>query len=378
MDRMIIGAYMFLTKIHLLELKQRLTLPHRYVRDTYDHLIITYDERTTIKVTQDGLVYLDTTSERDPDEWYAILKQEVLGHLVNDEEAYFKRALTSKRAAIIILTNKSGTALYERYARGYDYTIRTPFATKHYGDGLVVYEKLTLKGKKREELLETQLFFADYQELVRELLTHNTAIWSKVSDTRKREQFRFKEIPLMINELIEDKRLVSTAMENIAQIESFLSRRESTCTIRSELEKLKLYDFAELRALNAYVRSEYYATREHITSTITLTEDLYKENEQKELNILQVIFAVGTIATIVSLGAMPGAKLFLTISGNEVVGDLVSFSPIDLVFWTAISIITGVALFIALNHFFLSAKKLRIVSLIKREGSSAADPPAEP
>ena len=367
MDRLIVGTYAFLTKIHLLELKQKITRPYTYVRDHYDHILIPYDETTRIKIAQDGLIYIDTTDfTRTPEEWHGILRHEVLEHLVSDDdESFFKTMLLTKRPSIILIT-KDGTKAFERYNRVRDYTIRTRFVTKHYGQGLVVYEHLTLKGKKREELIETQLFFADYQELARSLLAHNQELWDEVTTSRRREQFRFKEIPLMISSLIEHKRRVTTAMMTIEQIDEFLARRADTCTIQRELTALKLYDFDELRALSRYIKSQYQATQEHISSTITLTEDLYKENEQKELNILQVIFAVGTIAAIVSLGAMPGATLFLEITGNTVSGDLISFSTTDMIFWTAISIVIGVVLFIALNYFFLSAKKLRIVSLIKK------------
>jgi hypothetical protein len=376
MDRLIIGTYAFLTKIHLLALKDRITRPYTYVRADYDHLIIPYDTKTRIKVAQDGLVYLDTTdTSKTPDEWYEILKDELLNHLIaHDEEAFFNKLLITKHPAIIALTDTNGSVLYERYGRERDYTVKTRFVTKHYGHGLVVYENLTLKGKKREELIETQLFFADYQELARHLLAHNQDIWNKVSTTRRREQFRFKDIPLMINELIEDRRLVTTAMLTIEHIDDFLARRCATCTISKELEALKLNDFDELRVLTKYVHNQYSTTKEHISSTITLTEDLYKENEQKELNILQVIFAVGTIATIVSLGAMPGATLLLEITGNTVSGDIVSFSTIDLIFWTIISITIGIGLFIALNYFFLTAKKLRIVSLIKSTKRAKDEP----
>jgi uncharacterized membrane protein YjfL (UPF0719 family) len=101
-----------------------------------------------------------------------------------------------------------------------------------------------------------------------------------------------------------------------------------------------------------------------------LVQFLYKENEQKEFNILQVIFAIGTIATIVSLGAMPGAKIFMNIIDNQIVGEVVSFNFITLILWTFVSVLVGVIMFVLLNYLFLSAKKLKIVELIKKKNKS--------
>ncbi|MFT4309884.1 MAG: hypothetical protein ACMXYL_05355 [Candidatus Woesearchaeota archaeon] len=369
MKRLIVGTYCFLTKIHLIDLKGKLEMKYSYVRNHFDHIIIDYNKNTKIKIAQDGLVYLDTTDfTKTPLEWYNILREGVLKKVVmEDDELSFRQMILKKEPVIIVITDSFDKKIFESTGRKYDYTMKASYGTKHYGQGLVVFEKMKLTKLKTEELIETQLFFADYQEFARRLLEYNQAIWDEVSNVRMREQLRFKDIPNMINDLVEYKRVIGTAISHIQLIDHFLERRKTYCNIRKELDELKLYDYDELKVLNKYVKSQFYSTKEHIMSTVRLTEDLYKENEQKEFNILQVIFAVGTIAAIVSLGAMPGARLYMEITGNTVAGEMISFNTPDLIFWTIISISIGIFLFVLLNYFFLSAKKLRIVSLFKKE-----------
>ena len=372
MPQLYIGIHAYLTKIHLLGLKEQIGMPFKYVRADFDKIIITVDKKTTVTVSQDGLILLKTSSSPENiDKWHGWLLRHIVAKLMvlDEEDAFFKNILQKNRPTIVYIGGKKSD--FEKLGKKLDYSIKSQHMTKHYGDGLVVIENMKLKGVKLEEYLATQVFFCDYQAIVQELINYNKQLWQKVTSVRARGTYRFKELPPIIDELLEEKRMCTVITKRIEQLDDFIMERKSKCTIKNVLDPLKLYDFDEMVRLNNYVRDQLLMTNEYISSTMSLIEFIYKDNEQKELNILQVIFAVGTIATVVSLGAMPGAKLFLEMQGNTIVGEMVAFSSNDLIFWTIISVVIGIVLFMILNYFFLSAKKLRIVSLLKDKKSNS-------
>lgn len=364
---MVIGVYTYLTKLHFLELKERLA--HTYIRDDFDRIIVTTPEGE-VTIAQDGLIYLRT--ERPVEELERLerwLKENVLRDIAELEgkESSFTRILLASRPTVILLEpGPEIKELYRRLSRKYDYEIASPHLTKTYGEGLITYRDIALHGERLRHLIEYQLLLAEYQDLARELLHHNERIDKEIKRLRQREEIRYRELPEIINVLMDRRQEVNGILKKVEQLDDFLEQRGERCRIRDLLEALKLHDFTEMVRLNNYVRDQFDLTMRYIASTIELSEFVYKENEQKELNILQVIFAIGTIATIVSLGAMPGAQLFLTISGDAVSGEIVSFDGQTLLVWTVISVVIGLLLFLALNYLFLYAKKVRIIKPFRR------------
>jgi len=367
---LIIGTYVYLTKIHLLDLKHKLKQKFEYTRADFDYILIKKDSKTTIKIAQDGLIYIKTKEDLNKiNELYSWLKKNVISKLSSNSEAssFFKNAVYEKKPTIII-TNPQGPIkkIYKKLGRSHDYTFKGKYLTKDYGRGLAIYSKIKLNKSKLNELVENQIILADYQKLTKILLVHNKKIEQEVKKLRKQKKLTYKDLPLIIDELLEKKRLIISTLQKINQLDDFLNERLDECNILNVLEDLKLNDFKEMVGLNNYIKDQFNMTKEYISSTLDLIGFIYNENEQKEMNILQVIFAIGTIATIVGLGAMPGAKIILKMTDNGAVGEIISFSTKDLLFWTVMSVVIGIGLFMVLNYVFTYAKKLKIVNLIKK------------
>ncbi|HHQ45562.1 MAG TPA: hypothetical protein ENN13_05475 [Candidatus Altiarchaeales archaeon] len=102
-----------------------------------------------------------------------------------------------------------------------------------------------------------------------------------------------------------------------------------------------------------------------ISARFELQESLETRKEEREMKLLQAIFLVGVIASILTLGAMPGAQIELFHPDGSVAatGSIVSFKVQDLVSFGVSAILFSITLFIIFNFLymkfsgFMSARK---------------------
>lgn len=373
----IVGMYIFTTKLHFLAfkdvLKDKLKLDFEYVRGDFDTIILQPDSKREVRVTQDGLIYSIYDGQlKNIEKEFSWLKKYILQkfELLDEEDLFYSKVILKKPASILVHDSKKIEGIdgmYKAIGRVPDYTLEKHSLTKIYGDGFAVFEKCKFRGERLRSLIETQIILMEFQELSKYILSYNLSTWKEITVLRKRDTFQFKELPTMISNLLERQREVSAIAHRIEQSDDFLLQRQDTCSIPNVLRSLEMQDYTEMVRLKNYIQDQLSMTQEYINSTIKQIEYLYKDNESQELNILQVIFAIGTIATIVSLGAMPGAELILNVVGDSVTGQIISFDMATLFFWTAISIVIGIVLFVVLNYVFMHFKKLRIVSFLRKK-----------
>ena len=370
----IVGFYTFITKLHFIELKENLRkegVKFAYFREAFDYLLID-SKKGKVKITQDGLVYIRSKGTlKDVDSLFVWLKENVFKYLeevVDENHAFFMKLILKTKPSVILINPAEKTEkIYETFKRKLDYSLKTPKLHKTYGEGLIVFNKVKYSQQQLADLIEYQLIFSEYQNLVRYLLNYNRNIMDEMTELRHKESIRFRELPKTINHLIDKRRETNILLKKITQLDDFLSQRGDLCPIKNVLKQVHLNEFSEMVRLNNYLRDDFQLSKGYISSTVELTDFTLRENEQRELNILQVIFAIGTIAAIVSLGAMPGARLFFRIIGDTVVGEMVSFNLKDLMFWTIISVVIGLILFVIMNFIFQYTKRLRIVKLVKKK-----------
>ncbi|MCF7861009.1 hypothetical protein K9M79_02095 [Candidatus Woesearchaeota archaeon] len=390
-SKIIVGRLFFLTKIHLLKIKKHLReegFTVKYIRDDFDFIEIIHNKVKYI-VTQDGLVYgirnltkiVDNVAELNHFIIEVIYKDILQMHVL---DTLLIRKLVKKVPEVLIfdssMNDQKADGLFKSLGRNHDYTISItkPFRIKkYYGNGLAVFKyvfKSLQRNRKLKTLLESQIVLSDYQNIIPYLVSEYHDIWRQVTDVRNKSQLRMKELPQLIDQLLEAERQIKHTMSQLQQFDNFIAERQRIVIQNKDetiLKNLKLFDFDEMINLNDYVNEQWIMARDYVHSTLTLIDTIYKENSQKEMTLLQVIFAVGTIATIVSLGAMPGARFFFTdpLTNKAVAGQLIAFSLPDLARWSMISIAIGIASFYIVNKFYMNSKKLKIVNLIRSKTS---------
>lgn len=366
----LIGEYCYLTKIHLLALKEKLEFEYKYVRDDFDYIFITKDKDTTIKITQDGLISLRTKGEvEDVPDLIRWLEENILRKikLLDGEDEFYENLLVDEKHSIILINPKENIQkIYGTLGRKYDYNIKTKLIEKNYGDGLVIYNNIKISKQELYSLIEYQILFGEYQNLMREILKYNRNMWHVISQIRKKETLKIKDLPTIIDELLDKKRKNTFILKRVMQIKDFISQRKEKCQIIGILKTIKMDDFGEMIRLNNYVTDQFSMTNEYILSTMNLIEYVYKENEQIQMNILQIIFAIGTIASLINLSQISNDTMILHTAQGNIVADLITYDFNDMIVLTIVSVVIGIVLYALINFFFMYKRKLNISTLLEK------------
>ena len=94
-----------------------------------------------------------------------------------------------------------------------------------------------------------------------------------------------------------------------------------------------------------------------VEARFELQQSLETRKEEKEMKLLQGIFLIGVIASIFTLGAMPGATITLyDTSGNTIAtGDLISFKISDFISFGLSAVAVSLILFFLFNYMYMKA-----------------------
>jgi len=122
-------------------------------------------------------------------------------------------------------------------------------------------------------------------------------------------------------------------------------------------------ELISLGAAHDYQADLWKMTEGYASSTQNLITLLYQENEQRELNTLQVIFIIGVISSLLTLGAMPTSSLILSdATGAEVMrGEIMHFDLVALLKFGAVAFGLSTLLYLLLHYVFTRFKKFRVV-----------------
>jgi len=96
-----------------------------------------------------------------------------------------------------------------------------------------------------------------------------------------------------------------------------------------------------------------------INARIELQESVETRKEQKEMKLLQAIFLVGVITSIITLGSMPAARINLYSPSGELLakGTLASFNIETLAYFGAIAIVVSLFFFSLFNYVYTKISK---------------------
>lgn len=213
-------------------------------------------------------------------------------------------------------------------------------------------------------LFEYVVFFEEYKQFFEIALRAHRSLWSAVSKIRDKNEIRYKDLPNIRDTLLDIQRDIIFIKSRLNQLDGYMRAREKLASkqVLMELKKVKEYNFETLRNAKEYFKELFDMTEKHANTTLDLVSSLYRENEQKELTTLQIIFIVGVVASIISLGAMPGSNIIITdTSGNMVYSaQLSSFDFKQLVYFGSITLLGGAIVFYLLHFIFKSAKRFKL------------------
>jgi hypothetical protein len=133
------------------------------------------------------------------------------------------------------------------------------------------------------------------------------------------------------------------------------------------LSKYRANRFAKTMSIHKYIIKLWQMTDESLSSAAELVNSLYQENTQKELTTLQAIFLIGTTASFLTLGSMPGAMFELSNPGGDLVagGEFIAFNFMAMAKFGFTALIVSLGIYILWETFFKNVRKFKVISIIK-------------
>ncbi len=219
-------------------------------------------------------------------------------------------------------------------------------------------------------LVRHYIFFREYEAQMHKFLNLNRYLWDNVADILKKEVVKYKELPGLREKLL-DYREKNTLIKNrINQMDDYIAVRQIEAKNAGYLDFLNKYGadrFAKTASIHNYVVKLWQMTDESLASATELINSLYQENTQKELTALQAIFLIGTTASFLTLGSMPGAMLkFFNPDGNLIAGgEFISFDLMTMARFGLTALVVSLGVYILWEIFFKNVRKFKVISIIK-------------
>lgn len=241
----------------------------------------------------------------------------------------------------------------------------------YFGDKLIT---VVSHSSDNTELVRYLIFLQDYKNQMEKLLNIHRYLWDQISLLREKKRVRYKDLALMRDMLLNLKKDITYFNSRLSQMHEFVHTRKEvidTLLINKAQRDYCLGELTSLSATQAYMEHLWDMTERYADSTLNLISLLYQENEQSELNTLQVIFIIGVISSLLSLGAMPGAMLTLSDqSGIVLQGQVESFSLISLLHFGSLAFVLSTLLYISLHFIYTNLKRFRVVNTARIRAKS--------
>ncbi|MFA5128397.1 MAG: hypothetical protein WC445_00320 [Patescibacteria group bacterium] len=227
-----------------------------------------------------------------------------------------------------------------------------------------------IKTKECLNLIRHYIFFREYEAQMHKFLNINRYLWDNVADILKKEVIKYKELPNLRERLLDYKEKNTLIKNRIKQMDNYISARQIEAKDSGYLEFLNRYRadrFVKTMSIHNYIIKLWEMTDESLSSAADLINSLYQENTQKELTTLQAIFLIGTTASFLTLGAMPGAMLkFFNPDGNLIAGgEFISFDFITMIKFGFTALVVSFGIYLLWDVFFKNVRKFKVISIIK-------------
>ncbi|MEI7619953.1 MAG: hypothetical protein WCJ57_00070 [Candidatus Falkowbacteria bacterium] len=206
------------------------------------------------------------------------------------------------------------------------------------GDNEQIYfgeELIVINSQKDDlELIKNLIFIEDCRSQFNKILNLHRFIWEEVDKIKHQKKLPYNNLPITRDTLMELNNEVLFLSSRLSQIKFLLAGKKDLINILSN-KKIKEYlndNFYSLEQTGGYLSDLWTMTESHVRSTQELITSLYQESTQKQLNILQIIFIVSAVASIIALGSIYGFdfKAYDGAGNLMAYGSTVSFTFFDL------------------------------------------------
>lgn len=202
------------------------------------------------------------------------------------------------------------------------------------GKEIIILEGFA-KEEEELEIVKSLIFAEDCHNQFQKILNLHRFIWEEIDKIKARQKLPFKKLSGVRDTLLELNNEVIFFSSRLKQIISDLDEKTNELQSLANHNEISAYlkqRYASLKRTSIYTQELWQMTQDNAAATLNLITLLYQESTQRELNVLQVIFIIGTIASLLALGSVYGFNFqVFDASGQRLFyGDTVSFTFFDL------------------------------------------------
>jgi len=215
-------------------------------------------------------------------------------------------------------------------------------------------------------LIKKLIFIEDCRSQFNKILNLHRFIWEEVDKIKGKNKLPYKNLALTRDSLMDLDNEVIFLSSRLSQI-IFLLSELKTETSGGSFAKYLSVNLSSLDKTGNYLTNLWQMTESRVKSTQDLIASLYQENTQRQLNILQVIFIISAMASIIALGSIYGFEFKAYDAAGQMVyyGDTTSFTFFDLARFGLSALLAGISIY---SIFFFIYNKISY-SKITSEGS---------
>ncbi len=252
-----------------------------------------------------------------------------------------------------ILADKTDRDEIVKFLKDRKQTIEKEFKNNnisvYYGQSIVIIIGDTKHGENIAK--ECVYYLHDAESQFHRILNMHRFIWEEVSAIKSKKVIKYKDLSKTRDLIMEIESEVVFFKSRISQLDSILkdqAARVEKLAKKGDSVCLGFIDgFQALISSGEYVKNLWTMTEDYLAGASKLISTVYQESSAKQMNTLQFVFIISAVASIVSMGTMIGADVFLRFNevSGAVEGSMRSFSIHDLGRLGGTSILIGSILY---------------------------------
>jgi hypothetical protein len=221
---------------------------------------------------------------------------------------------------------------------------------------IAVGTKLAIvKGPYCKSTASTLTFLLNFQATLQNSIYEHWIIWSQISEIRSHKKVKPKELTVIRDRLFVLGQNAISKRNRINQMQGYISRREKIIGENDFFTKEPAQKYLHRAHMNLLYLQEHWGMLESYSEgTVELLTLMYSETQEKEMLFLQGLFLMGVVASLLALGAMPGATITLYDNAENLIatGRLSSFFFEDLMRYGIIALISTFIVYKLIRMFY--------------------------
>ncbi len=243
-----------------------------------------------------------------------------------------------------------------------------------YGKSLIV---INGNIENNPDLVRTLYLLNDAKNQFQKVLDLHRFIWEEVDKIKSKGKIRYRDLSLNRDTLMEINNEIIFFKSRLDQIGSVLENETAEFGKKiaegksDEIVAYLMDSFRSLSHTSSYIKNLWQMTENYVSNTFNLIDLLYQESNQKQLNVLQFIFVISAVASIIAMGSIYGFEIdiFDKLGSQVLHGESISFALFDLLRFGGAAILIGSILYFLFTFAYnkIAASKITDPRLIENK-----------